>query len=67
VYPFESIQQTKGMAPTQGYNGPPPVEVVKYVTICNKTACFPPLGGGENGSNQNRMTMSIPPRGGGFD
>jgi len=26
VYPFESIQQTKGVTPAQGYNGPPLVD-----------------------------------------
>jgi len=36
VYPFESIQQTKGMTPEQGLNGPPLVEAVKYVT----KSCF---------------------------
>jgi len=46
VYPFESIQQTKGVTPAQGHNGPPPVEVVKYVTICNEIMLFPPRGGG---------------------
>ncbi len=40
MYLFEFIKQTKGVTPAQGYNGPPPVEVVKYVTFCDKNACF---------------------------
>jgi len=40
VYPFECIQQTKGMTPAQGYNGPPLVETVKSVTFCDKNPCF---------------------------
>jgi hypothetical protein len=60
VYPFESIQQTKGVTPAQGYNGPPLVETVKYVTICNKiidsgtfiNLAFPPRRGGLKSQNK---------------
>jgi len=40
VYPFESIQQTKGNTPTQGFIGPPLVDMAKYVAICRKIMHF---------------------------
>ena len=59
MYPFERIQHTKGVTPAQRLNGPPPVEVVKYVTFCDKNPCFgmfinlafpPPRGGFQQGN-----------------
>ena len=41
VYPFQSIQQTKGMTPARGYNGSPLVDWANCGGICKKIMHFP--------------------------
>ena len=55
MYPFESIQQTKGNTPTQGFIGPPLVDMAKYVAICRKIV-VPDMF----------INLAIPPPRGGF-